>query len=54
MIYQNEHYIIVDLQFICCGELQFKHYCKYCNEAMDCYFCGFDYNERHDCDMMYL
>jgi len=51
---ESEHYIILDTTFFCCGEQQFKHICRYCDEPMDCYFCGFDYNERHDCDMMYV
>lgn len=50
----DEHYLVLDSTFFCCDEQQFVHVCRYCDEVMDCYFCGFDYNERHDCDMLYL
>jgi len=54
MTHKTEHYTVLDVTFFCCDEQQFKHICNYCDEPMGCYFCDFDYNERHDCDMMYL
>ena len=48
----TEHYIILDVQHLCCDQSQFVYVCKHCEERMGCYFCEFDYTERHDCDMM--
>jgi|LakMenE01Jun11ns_1017448.scaffolds.fasta_scaffold9245902_2 hypothetical protein len=46
---QNEFYLIKDQQHFCCGESQFVYVCKAHGEQMDCYFCGFDYDEPCQC-----
>ena len=43
---QNEFYFIKDQQHFCCGESQFVYVCKEHGEQMDCYFCGFNYDEN--------
>lgn len=49
VIDKTEFYRIVDKQHFCCDESQFKYYCESCDEFMGCYFCEFDYTEKHDC-----
>lgn len=49
-IEKTSYYRIIDEQYFCCDELQFKHYCLTCDEFMGCYFCEFDYNEKHECE----
>jgi len=46
----KENYRIIDELHSCCGESQFKYYCKNCEEFMGCYFCEFDYTEKHECE----
>jgi hypothetical protein len=46
----NEHYYILDEQHYCCGESQFRYFCKVCDAFAGCYFCDFNYEEPHDCD----
>ena len=47
---ETKDYYIMDVTHLCCDEIQFKYVCKKCDETMDCYYCGFDYTEPHDCD----
>jgi hypothetical protein len=47
---ETEHYYITDNTHMCCDESQFTYICKSCDETMDCYYCGFDYDDPHGCD----
>jgi len=45
---ETEFYLIKDEQHFCCDESQFVYVCKAHGEQMDCYYCGFDYD--NDCE----
>lgn len=46
----TDHYWVLDNLIIHCGESQFVHECKHCGQAMECYYCEFDYSTKHDCE----
>ena len=50
MIVDATHfYTVSDTYHMCCGEVMFRYNCKSCGEFMGCYFCEFDYTEKHAC-----
>ena len=51
VIYKTDFYRIIDETFFHCGEAMFRYYCESCDEFMGCYFCEFDYDEKHDCEV---
>ena len=46
----KEGYRVIDEPHYCCGEFMFRYYCVNCDEFMGCYFCEFDYTEKHKCE----
>jgi len=51
-IHDTEFYRVSDSTYYCCDEFMFRHYCLTCEEFMGCYFCEFDYTEKHDCEVL--
>ena len=49
---ENKYYHIADIIHMCCDESQFRYICKSCGDTMDCYYCGFNYEESHGCDTL--
>jgi hypothetical protein len=50
-IHNTEFYRVADESYYCCDEFMFRYYCLTCEEFMGCYFCEFDYTEKHDCEV---
>ena len=50
VIDQNQFYEIGNKMFSCCGETQFKYYCKKHTEFMGCQFCEFNPYEDCECE----
>ena len=48
VIDSTEFFDIVDEQHWHCDDIQFKYYCKKCQEFAGCYFCEFDPDQPCD------
>ncbi len=50
-IHETKHYKIKGDNFVCCGEVQYRHTCKEHDEIMGCQFCEFDPYSPCECNV---